>query len=228
MDNLRNNWFVYAVIGVVVFLLAFVFLFSTKDAGATYIPKVNICHFDGQSGNFQTLNIAIPAAIAHLTQHEPDYSGECEEPPVIDVCENLEGVQESLPQGYHFDGENYCVENEEEEPRDEPKGNGTGNVPENPHTNTTNPPAVATCTIPFEVARTWYDDGELHWASDAQGIQKFSITYGPSEDQLIYGIDNIVSTARAVAKPESNWNQTWFSVWSWKDGCANVSTPIDP
>lgn len=89
-------------------------------------------------------------------------------------------------------------------------------------------PAVSTCIIPFEVARTWYDNGELRWATDAQGIQKFSITYGPSADQLIYGVDNIVPTARAIAKPESNWNQTWFSVYTWVNGCENHSEPRDP
>lgn len=125
----------------------------TRQASATNIPKVDICHCG--ENHCETLNIATIAAIAHLKQHENDYKGQCEEPVThltcveyactevegegentcttsedcepeqpTDVCTNLEGVQESTPEGYvNNDGYCYVPEvPEEEEPReDKPK-----------------------------------------------------------------------------------------------------------
>lgn len=161
----------------------------------------------------------------------------CYQPPQIELCldDSALNYNQALPCEYPPKCEEgqILVDNEcitPEPPREEPPVVCTENcgTPPTFAGSTTNPPAGPTCTIQFEVARTWYDNGELKWATDAQGIQKFSITYGPDKDHLIYGIDNIVPTARAVARPESDFNQTWFSVWTWVNDCANQSPPIDP
>ena len=106
----RGNILLSLIIGLVVLVggLAFVLNVQADD-------KVDVCHYDGQSGNFQTLNIAQEAADEHLEQHELDYAGPCEEaspevspspeaspeaspspspsPEPEDFCDTLEGVQ---------------------------------------------------------------------------------------------------------------------------------------
>src|SRR4051812_16192246 len=64
-------------IGLIIGLMAV--LVVAQAVGATYVPKVDVCHYDGESGNFQTLNIAATAALAHLEEHEADYEGACQE-----------------------------------------------------------------------------------------------------------------------------------------------------
>src|SRR3990167_6948115 len=68
-----------------------------KEAEAIVTPLVNICHCEQPDGEdfyqCQTLHISIPAALAHLTQHDSDHPGAC----LADVCDNLEGVQEDTP-----------------------------------------------------------------------------------------------------------------------------------
>ena len=73
----RNFYLVLISTAIVAFAIS-VFAGAFK-AEATYVPKVDICHYDGQSGNYQTLHIAAIAAAIHLNQHEDDYSGACEE-----------------------------------------------------------------------------------------------------------------------------------------------------
>lgn len=77
---------------IVLFLLSFIGGFvllasrPVKKAEATYTPKTNVCHCE--SNECQTLNIAIPAAIAHVLQHDDDYYGVCQEvepTPTIEV-----------------------------------------------------------------------------------------------------------------------------------------------
>lgn len=112
MNFIERNWKLIVlglIAGVLLFLVIRLF---TPQAEATVIPKVDICHYDGQSGNFQTLNIAQVAANVHLALHDQDYSGACEEPE--DVCENLEGVQEETPEGYKNE-DGYCYIPEQEE-----------------------------------------------------------------------------------------------------------------
>jgi len=107
----------YIILGIIITILGFflLFLITRKADASVQIPKVEICHFDGQSGNFQTLNIAIPAAIAHLAQHEPDYSGACqEEEEPVDVCSNIDGIQEVTPEGYTNENGKCCPPKEEE------------------------------------------------------------------------------------------------------------------
>ena len=78
-----------------------------KEAEAIVTPLVNICHCEQPDGEdfsqFQTLHISIPAALAHLTQHDSDHPGAC----LADVCDNLEGVQEDTPESYE-NNDGYC------------------------------------------------------------------------------------------------------------------------
>lgn len=75
----RQQGIILAILIGLILLICGLLLTGPKDVEATVLPKVDVCHYDGQSGNYQTLNIAVPAAIAHLQQHEPDYPGECDE-----------------------------------------------------------------------------------------------------------------------------------------------------
>lgn len=90
-------------------------------------------------------------------------------------------------------------------------------------------PAPVVCTVPFEVSRVWYEGGKFFWANDTQGIQKFSIVYGKTKNNLEYGIDNIPASSRSIEiNGRNGWNQTWWAVYTWKDNCHNVSEVIDP
>jgi hypothetical protein len=105
----QNQRILYTIIGIAISVVAFLMiitLFGNK-AEAISLPKVYICHVENpdEGGvNQQTLHIAVAAAIAHLTQHDADYSGECEEPevtptptptpePDVDYCDTVEGTQ---------------------------------------------------------------------------------------------------------------------------------------
>lgn len=125
-------WILFAVI-----VFAFwVFLAGRAEASV----KKTLCH------NGQTIEVALPAFFYHLQHHEEDYAGECEEP-VVDVCENLEGVQETTPEGYVNDEgtcyvpeepKDYCdtlegVQAEDEDcPKPEPTCEELQNCPEPP------------------------------------------------------------------------------------------------
>lgn len=50
-----------------------------------------------------------------MNKHESSFqvTEETPCPPVVDVCPNIDGIQEALPEGYHFDEEKNCIKNEE-------------------------------------------------------------------------------------------------------------------
>jgi len=106
-------------------------LFFVPPVGAFFVPKVNVCHCEQPDSESpfqcQTLNIAVPAAIAHLTQHDADYAGVCQEEPVPtptptvtptptdtpkDYCDTLEGTQAE---------DEDCPEEQEPTPTPEPR-----------------------------------------------------------------------------------------------------------
>lgn len=130
----------------------------------------------------------------------------------------------------NYQGQLPCEYPEEPEVTPEPT-----REPEQPQGNpptfqgsTTDAPPAKVCTIPFTEATIWYEGDQFKWATDVQGIEKFAIVYGPTPDQLIYGIDNIPATARSIEINRPDWKQTWFQVWIFKDGCAEKSLVIDP
>lgn len=221
----------YILLSIFTFLFTFVGLVSASQAQATFeLPKVTICHTPPPVD--ETKEVPISALFGHLGHG--DYLGACvpvEEEPT-DYCDTIEGTQ---PEDFDCpkEEEPTCEELQncelEVTPTPEPCRENCGTPPTFAGSSTEAPKPVS-CTIPFEVARTWYGDGKLSWANDAQGIQKFSITYGPDKDHLIYGVDNIPADARSLDKPgyTEGWNQLWFSVWTWVNGCTNQSEPIDP
>lgn len=86
----------FLTIAILSFIVGFIGINFVTKADATFdIPKTYICHYDGQSGNYQTLHITIAVAIGHLAHHESDYSGICKEltpTPTIDPCISSELV----------------------------------------------------------------------------------------------------------------------------------------
>lgn len=221
---MNKRVFIYGIIFGLAFCLFLWALFSFKASAHQEYSKT-ICHHT--PGNNVTLTFHTPQAYqGHLGQPHSgqtyDTNGACEEvtptptptvtptPPV--ECEK--DCEEVTPTPV--------------EPTPTPVEGQKGNSDGDYHPSAVEAPKPPTCTISFEIARTWYDKDGLHWATDAKDIQKFSITYGADKDHLIYGIDNIPANARGIAKPKSNFKNTWFSVWTWVGGCANQSTPIDP
>jgi len=92
---------------------------------------ITICHVAGLASdpaNYITLNITLAAAVGeagHFGEngtpnagHEQDTLGACN-PPLVDVCPNLEGNQSEVPPGYHLgedeNGRPICVQNEPED-----------------------------------------------------------------------------------------------------------------
>ncbi len=119
-------------------------------ASATGIPQfVTICHAAGLEGTtkFVTLTLPYDAVFGHNGEsghlnengttkagHEQDYLGECNTPPPTDVCPNIEGDQETIPDGLVKDEQGNCVEVQPPPPGctngEEPihgKDGGTGN-----------------------------------------------------------------------------------------------------
>jgi len=72
------------VILVILSVVLFAFV-AVKRASAIFIPKTYVCHCEqpdsGSPFQCQTLHITIPSAIAHLAQHDADYSGQCQVDP---------------------------------------------------------------------------------------------------------------------------------------------------
>lgn len=219
---MRRTFIYGVIIGLALLVVAWL-VFGFK-ASATQVYSKTICHHT--PGNQVTLTFhTIQAYFGHLGQPHSgqtfDTNGACQEVTPTPTPT----VTPTPPVECEEDCEEVTPTPTPEQPKvEQPKGDDRGDY----HPSAVEAPKPATCNIPFEVARTWYGDGKLYWASDVDGIQKFSITYGSSADNLVYGIDNIPATAREIDKPKSDFSQTWFSVWTWKDNCANQSTPIDP
>jgi len=80
--------------------------------------KITICHYPPDNPDARhTIEIAESALEAHLAHG--DTIGACEdepelEPEPVDVCSNIDGVQETIPAGMIHDGEGNCVEPEPE------------------------------------------------------------------------------------------------------------------
>ena len=128
--------------------------------------------------------------------------------------------------------EAYIGECKDPEPEPEPEPEQPRVVPPSPHTDglsdgKNQQPAHRVCTIEHTAPINWYENGEFKWATD-ESVEKFSIIFGPSPDELIYGIDNIPGDSRGIEINRPNWGQTWFQVQSWIDGCMFPSETIDP
>ena len=120
-------------------------------------------------------------------------------------------------------------------PASTPSMGGTGNVPSNPHTDTTQAPGSPTCSIPFtspilqgfHIVKTV----SIQWSWwPVSGVDKYSIIYGYSPDSLIYGEDNIPATSTSIIISNLDFTHPhdYAQVWAWEHGCVEKSTILDP
>ncbi len=120
-------------------------------------------------------------------------------------------------------------------PTSAPSTGGTGNVPSNPHTDTTEAPAAATCTIPFSPpALTSITAGasgtlNVNWLESDSHIDNFSINYGYVGQPLTMGVPNIpaTSTSYPITMLQSGESIN-ARVCAYKNGCAQCSSVVDP
>lgn len=112
-------------------------------------------------------------------------------------------------------------------PTEGEKGDNRGD----PQTSEVKAPAPMVCTVPFEAPRVWYtkENGKVtfNWAEDT-AVDKFSLTYGYSVDNLEYGVDNLPSTSRSLEINGLTHSPVFFQVQAWKLGCMEGSNIIDP
>lgn len=239
-------------IGVIIALL--VIVTHTPKTEATVIPKTNVCHCEQPDSDSpfqcQTLNIAIPAAAAHLLQHDADYAGECqvEATPTPtctptpteevtptptdtpkDYCETLPGVQAEDVD---------CPEEEEPTPTptDEPRVTPTPGEPGNPPTfagSSTNPPGVCPINDIGNVAninvKTTGNKGELlvQW-SIPQNADKVHIIYG-LEQHAQHSLLNTPNDGNEVIRNLVSGKHYWFAVAGVRDcGVGSYSRWFDP
>ena len=132
---------------IAVGVIALLFFFGLTAAFARVVPpievendKVNICHATSRESNpYEALRVADDGNWNGHEDHEGDFLYEgpvdskdkptkdgddwCgenvpEEP--VDVCPNIDGVQEALPEDKILDEQGNCVDIPEEEPKDDP------------------------------------------------------------------------------------------------------------
>lgn len=238
-----NKLYVYLVLGLLAGLVAIsLFLFFTRQTSATYqLPNVNICHCpDGNPLNCSTKNISLPAALAHLNNHENDYRGVCEE--VVDVCPE-EGVQ---PTGPCEEPKDYCdtlegVQAEDEDcpkeedptptPTEVPQPGGWSPEPEG--NRKPGPPGVCTGEFIGNVANinvvSTGNKGELEvqWALPSNANQ-VHIEYG-LEQNAQHSLLNTPNDGNEVIRNLVSGKHYWFRV-AGVDGCSvgNWSRWFDP
>lgn len=218
----------FGIIAFVLFFLVMRLLITkpVQEVDATYTPKVNICHFDGQSGNFQTLNIAIPASIAHLLQHDKDYAGVCKEPEP-EVCEDETAI--------NYGKEEECEYEEPEEP-ETPIETGNGGTPPTFQGSTTEAPGTCSDKVPGSVANINVltgtpNDGkvEVQW-SLPEGASQVHIRYGKYSDEgYPHALLNTPNDGNEVIGELTNGTNYKFQV-AGVNGCAvgNYSKMFDP
>lgn len=99
----------------------------------------------------------------------------------------------------------------------------------------TQAPSSVTCTVPFSppmiVASKANGGGSLtfYWLESAQHVQKYSIVYGYSPTNLVFGEDNIPNTSTAITINDlTPGNEAYGQIWSWVNGCAEKSNVFEP
>lgn len=111
---------------------------------------------------------------------------------------------------------------------------GVGNIPNNPHTNTTSAPGSLTCNITFSppvlTSITAGQSGQLtlNWL-ESSPVDKFSIIYGLVGQPMNWGEDNIPSTSRSLpinGLPIGSYINA--QIWAWQNGCPQKSEILDP
>ena len=234
----RTLLFLYSILlitGLVFGVLLGKYHLAVKEARAIVIPKVNICHCEQPDSESpfqcQTLNIALPAAIAHLTQHEADHSGSCSQ----DVCENLDGIQESTPEGY-VNEQGYCY-------IPEPECEVDCEEPEEPREPEITPPPVGSGAETPKVcdgkdlggyAPTITEVGRLtdtkiyaRWTKSTEATDQYLVWYGVDKDNLLFNV--IVKGEYAeIGLPDYPNQHVWLRVAAYDCTTGAYSLTVDP
>lgn len=115
-----------------------------------------------------------------------------------------------------------------------PEPTATPSAEQSPGTNGTQGDYFTpTCNIPFNAPllqgfqRLSPTSVNFSWWG-VEGIDRYSIVYGYSQDQLIYGVNDIgKGTSFTINSLEAN-RTVWAQVYAWKGQCASISNPLDP
>lgn len=219
---------------VVVFYLYWVSVHA-KPADAFSFPQENICICHNVKHNPVTVcanrNSILEGHGRHLRDGK-DTWGECEVPEVTDQCSNIEGVQETVPQG---------MEQEKTEdglicspvPVPTPKvlcedstalnfqSEGTCRFP-----GPASAPQAPACEAPVWAPTLNFDGKEFSWTTVKDGVHTYWLRYGPAKDDLRYEV--VVSGEKFL--PNVDWKgQIWASVAGYDNGCTGpFSQIVDP
>ena len=157
---------------------------------------------------------------------------------VVDVCENLEGVQEDTPEGYVNDkGFCYVPEDEDGEDGEEvvetpqppgPIGWSPSFTPEPYHEETCNG-VLPTAAVAIGGSRVDSDTVLLTWYPSLDGgIDHQILQYGYSQDNLEYGVPSLPSDSGGLEVNGVGSGHVWFRVGVERDTCLVWSNVTDP
>lgn len=230
-----KNKKIILLVAIVMALLTIVILMNrSKKAEATNIQKTYVCHCEQPDSDSpfqcQTLHVAVPAALAHLYQHDADYQGVCKEvEPSIsptpteepkDYCDTLEGTQAE---------DEDCPEEEEPTPTPTKEPEHVSTLPGS----TTETPASCPINDISRVAnifvKTTGNKGELEvqWALPANADEAH-IEYG-LEKNATHALLNTPNDGNEVIKGLKSGEHYWFRVAGVRDcGVGAFSDWFDP
>lgn len=209
---MENKWKLI-LLGIIAVIVAFLVirLFIPK-AEATQVQKYYICHVENpdEGGvNQQTLHLPLPGYLAHLFQHDADYSGACVEPEP-EVCEDESAL-------------NYGKEEECEYPEEEPTPTPEEPKPEEPQGNpptfagsSTGAPGVCPIndigTVANIFVKTTGEKGELEvqWSLPERADQ-VHIEYG-LEQKATHALLNTPNDGSEVIRDLESGKHYWFRV----------------
>lgn len=125
----------------------------------------------------------------------------------VDVCPNLDGIQETLPGGMMFSGAS-CVPFVQD------------------HSGPVAAPQGPSCEAPKWAPTLTFDGKEFHWTTVKDGLHTYWMDYGPTKDKLPY---SVVVNGESF-RPKVEWKgQTWARVAGDDQGCVGpFSLVVDP
>lgn len=114
----------------------------------------------------------------------------------------------------------------------QPPGNNNGGS--SGSTDTTEAPGPTVCNVPFQapILQGFQADGNgsvtfSWWPSP--NVSKYSITYGYTPDNLMFGEDNIPSTSTSIQINDLiPGHNVWAQIQAWQGGCEESSNLLDP
>ena len=274
----KYKTFIWGLAASIIVFTICLWLFLSARADATFQlpqPPSHICHAippDTAVNGWNKISPSIPQLVGHIAQHDADiippfgqYGGknwneegqaiwenDCEVP-VVDVCENLEGIQEETPEGYENEQgycyipeepKDYCdtlegVQGEDEDcPREETP---PVEEPKQPHVeptfagSSTNPPAVPVCAQQLDApelqAYEKLDPKTVrwHWWLSTDSVEDQWLEYGNEKGVYPYSVLHIPVHQTWADTGELNPNLVhWGRVCVRNQGCVVCSNDFDP